>query len=83
MPNIQGDLALLSGGKMASYRAGGTYTVGSLPLWLWPEWWLQDQPGAIIAIMIGAAAGLGLCLFGSCAGGPAGAPDGLVWRRDE
>ena len=63
VPNIQGDLALLAGGSMASYRAGGTYNVGSLPFWLWPEWWLQDRPGAIIVIMIIAAAGMGICLY--------------------
>ncbi len=63
VPNIQGDLALLAGGTMTSYRTGGTYNVGTLPFWLWPEWWLQDQPVAIIAIMISAAAGMGLCLY--------------------
>jgi cellulose synthase (UDP-forming) len=63
VPNIQGDLALLSGGTMASYRAGTTYDVGFLPFWLWPEWWLQNQPSAIIAAMVVAAAGLGICLF--------------------
>jgi cellulose synthase (UDP-forming) len=63
VPNIQGDLALLAGGNIASYRAGSTYDVGSLPFWLWPEWWLQDKPGAIIVTMIFAAAGMGICLY--------------------
>ncbi len=63
VPNMQGDLALLSGGTMTSYRSGPTYAVGSLPFWLWPEWLLQDQPIAIIVIMVLAATALGLVFY--------------------
>jgi hypothetical protein len=63
VPNIQGDLAVLAGGDMTSYRSGNTYNVGSLPFWLWPEWWLQDQPVTIIVTMVIAAAMMGLCLY--------------------
>ena len=63
VPNIQGDLALLAGDTMTSYRTGQTYTVGNLPFWLWPEWWLQDQPGAVIVIMIVGAGVIGTCAF--------------------
>jgi cellulose synthase (UDP-forming) len=63
VPNIQGDLAVLSGRDMTSYRSGETYTLGSLPFWLWPEWWLQDRPLAIIVTMGIAAAVLGVCLY--------------------
>jgi cellulose synthase (UDP-forming) len=62
-PAIQGDLALLAGGTVTSYRGGGTYTVGELPFWLWPEWWLQDQSAAIVVIMLVAAAIMGTCLY--------------------
>ncbi len=63
VPNIQGDLALLSGGTMTSYRAGGTYHVGSLPFWLLPGWWLQDSPAWVILIIIVGAGGAGFCLY--------------------
>jgi Bacterial cellulose synthase subunit len=63
VPQIQGDLALLSGGAITSYRAGGLYTVGYLPLWLWPEWLMQDQPISLIAILLVAAMILGICLY--------------------
>jgi cellulose synthase (UDP-forming) len=63
VPSIQGDLALLSGGNITSYRAGATYTVGYLPFWLWPEWMMQDQPVSIGLIMLAAAAVLGVCLY--------------------
>jgi cellulose synthase (UDP-forming) len=63
VPNIQGDLAVLAGRDMTSYRSGNTYNVGSLPVWLWPDWWLQDQPITIIVIMVIAAAMVGLCLY--------------------
>jgi cellulose synthase (UDP-forming) len=62
-PSIQGDLTLLSGGTVTSYRAGGTYTVGELPFWLWPEWLLQDNAIGIVLVMLVAAAVLGLCLY--------------------
>ena len=62
-PEIQGDLALFGGGSVTSYRSGGTYTVGHLPFWLWPEWLLQDQPMGVVGIMLAAAAVMGLCLF--------------------
>ncbi len=63
VPNMQGDLALLGGGTMTSYRSGETYAVGSLPFWLWPEWLLQDQPVAIIFIMVLGAAALGVVFY--------------------
>jgi cellulose synthase (UDP-forming) len=63
VPNMQGDLALLGGGTMTSYRSGGTYTVGSLPFWLWPDWLLQDQPIAIIVVMVIAAMALGIVFY--------------------
>ncbi|MBN8875583.1 MAG: UDP-forming cellulose synthase catalytic subunit [Rhodospirillales bacterium] len=63
VPNIQGDLSILAGGTTTGYRGGSTYTVGNLPLWLWPEWWLQDQSGAILVSMLVAAFILGLCLY--------------------
>ena len=42
---ITGDLALLAGGRISSYRVGASYTVGSLPPWVYPFWLLRDQPG--------------------------------------
>jgi cellulose synthase (UDP-forming) len=62
-PAIQGDLALLAGGTVTSYHGGRIYTVGELPFWLWPEWWLQDQSAAIVVIMLVAAAVMGTCLY--------------------
>jgi cellulose synthase (UDP-forming) len=62
VPNIQGDLALLAGGTMTSYRAGGTYNAGYLPVWLWPEWWLQDDPSVLVVLLVvaGVMAAYGL-----------------------
>ena len=51
-PLIQGDMALLSGGRFSSYRVGREYTVGSLPFWLYPSWLLRDQPLGIVAVMV-------------------------------
>jgi hypothetical protein len=63
VPNIQGDLALLNGGTISSYRNGSTYTVGYLPIWLWPEWWLQDRPFSVVVLLFGATALLAFSLY--------------------
>ena len=51
-PSIQGDFALLAGHRVTSYQAQPTYTVGSLPIWLWPEWMLRDRPLSMIAMLV-------------------------------
>ena len=51
-PLIQGDFALLGGGRFTSYRVGSQYTVGRLPIWLYPSWLLRDQPLGIVAVMV-------------------------------
>ncbi len=51
-PLIQGDLSLLTGGRFTSYRVGDTYTAGRLPFWLYPAWFLRDQPLGIVGVMI-------------------------------
>ncbi len=61
-PLIQGDLALLSGGHVTSFRVAPTYTVGHLPLWMWPGWLLRDQPLGAVLAMLGGVALLGLAL---------------------
>jgi cellulose synthase (UDP-forming) len=63
VPDIQGDLALLSAGRMTSWRTGSSFTVGYLPPWLWPDWLLRDRPLWILVLMVGAAATLGLALL--------------------
>jgi cellulose synthase (UDP-forming) len=62
-PLIQGDLALLSGDQVTSYRVGQTYTVGRLPFWLWPSWILRDQPYGVVGLMLVGCALLGLALY--------------------
>lgn len=63
VPQIQGDLALLNGGTIAAYRVGGLYTVGHLPIWLWPEWLLQDRPFSTVALLLGATLLLAFSLY--------------------
>ncbi len=62
-PLVQGDLALLSGGQVSSYRVGARYGVGHLPFWMWPSWALGDQPVGLAAWLLGGAALFGLVLF--------------------
>ena len=53
-PQIQGDLALLSGGAVTSYRVAAPYAVGTLPVWLWPSWYLRGQPlGLLVVALLG------------------------------
>ena len=51
-PLIQGDLSLLAGNRITSYRVGSQYAVGSLPFWLYPSFLLRDQPLGIAAVMV-------------------------------
>jgi cellulose synthase (UDP-forming) len=62
-PRIQGDLAILSGGRMESFRTATPYSVGSLPWWLWPQIWLAERPERMLLLMFGAAALIGVPFF--------------------
>ena len=53
---IQGDLAILTGGNVTSFRVGETYNVGHLSPWLYLSWILGDSPIVLAAaLLIGAA----------------------------
>ena len=54
-PRIQGDVALLSGGRVEAFRISRDYAVGSLPIWLWPQLYLGHRPDLILALLVGAA----------------------------
>ena len=62
-PLIQGDMSVLSGGRVTSYRVGAPYTVGTLPFWLYPSYLLRDQPYGIVAVMLVGALLIGLAMF--------------------
>jgi cellulose synthase (UDP-forming) len=51
LPLIQGDVALLAGGRITAYRIGPTYTVGWIPFWIWPEFLLSDRPWAVAGLL--------------------------------
>ncbi|AQS88507.1 cellulose synthase catalytic subunit [Neoasaia chiangmaiensis NBRC 101099] len=54
-PAIQGDLAIVNGQKVMATRNLPTYTVGKLPLWLWPDFFMRNHPGrVVIAGLVGA-----------------------------
>ena len=62
-PLIQGDLALLSAGRVSAFRVTVPYTVGSLPFWMWPGWYLRDEPYALIVAMVVGCLLLGSALY--------------------
>jgi cellulose synthase (UDP-forming) len=62
-PAIQGDFALLAGGRFTSYQVQPTYNVGALPVWLWPEWLLRDRPLSMIGVLVLACAMLSVSLY--------------------
>ena len=64
-PLIQGDLALLSSGHVTSFRVTTPYTVGSIPFWIWPTWYLGGQPYGALAIVLGGCVLLGFALLGA------------------
>ncbi|WP_424810363.1 UDP-forming cellulose synthase catalytic subunit [Roseococcus sp. YIM B11640] len=52
VPRVQGDTAVLSGGRVTAYRVTSTYQVGSLPPWLWPEFYLGNNPWYLLIILL-------------------------------
>ena len=52
VPRVQGDLALLSGGRVTAFRVSSTYQVGQLPPWLWPEFYLGNNPWYLLGILL-------------------------------
>jgi cellulose synthase (UDP-forming) len=52
VPRVQGDTALLSGGRVQAFRVSSTYTTGRLPPWLWPEYFMKDNPYALLGMLL-------------------------------
>lgn len=52
VPLIQGDLALLSGGRVTSFKTTASYTLGDLPLHLWPQFWLGKRPDLLLGLAL-------------------------------
>ena len=63
LPSIQGDVALLSGGRIAAFRASTPYTVGELPWWLWPQRWAGEKPVHAALILLAAGVLIGFPAF--------------------
>jgi len=62
-PLIQGDLAVLSTGGVSSFRVTTPYTVGTLPPWLWPGWYLRDRPLTLLALLVFGCLLIGSALY--------------------
>jgi cellulose synthase (UDP-forming) len=55
-PRVQGDLAILSGGRVNAFNLGSRYTVGSLPPHVWPQYFLQTRPDLLLLLLFVACA---------------------------
>jgi cellulose synthase (UDP-forming) len=62
-PRIQGDLVVLTGGRVESFRTAVPYSVGSLPWWMLPQIWLGERPERMLLLMLGSAALVGVSFF--------------------
>ena len=60
---MQGDLALFSGDRIASFRVGGVYWSGVLPWWLRIGFWLSQHPMLLALSGVLAALLLSLPLY--------------------
>jgi cellulose synthase (UDP-forming) len=49
---IQGDMALISSGRVQSYKIGSNFTRGTLPPWLWPQYWMSNQPALVLVVLV-------------------------------
>ncbi|MEI6159370.1 MAG: UDP-forming cellulose synthase catalytic subunit [Roseococcus sp.] len=52
VPRVQGDTAIMSGGRVQAFRVGATYNVGTLPPWLWPEFYMKNNPYVLLGILL-------------------------------
>jgi cellulose synthase (UDP-forming) len=50
-PRVQGDLAILSSGRISGFTLGNHYTVGSLPPYIWPQYFLQTRPDLLLLLL--------------------------------
>ncbi|MFC7542217.1 cellulose biosynthesis cyclic di-GMP-binding regulatory protein BcsB [Siccirubricoccus deserti] len=64
-PHVQGDLAVLSGGKVESFATGSRYEHGALPFWLWPEYYLGNRPEVMLLGLALACLLIGLPIRGA------------------
>jgi cellulose synthase (UDP-forming) len=56
LPRVQGDVAVLSNGRINAFALGSRYTVGHLPPHVWPQFFLQTRPDLLLLLLVGAAA---------------------------
>ena len=55
-PRVQGDLAILSAGRITGFTLGRNYTVGTLPPHIWPQYFLQTRPDLLLLLLALACA---------------------------
>ena len=60
---LDGDLVLLNGDEINSYRIGPQYAVGSLPWYTALHWWFTSQPLLLVIMIIAVALLLAILLF--------------------
>jgi cellulose synthase (UDP-forming) len=56
LPRVQGDVAVLTNGRISAFALGSRYTVGHLPPHVWPQFFLQTRPDLLLLLLVGAAA---------------------------
>jgi hypothetical protein len=55
LPRIQGDVAIVSAGRVSAFKIGSNYSVGYLPPWLWPQYYLGGRPEMLLGLVLLAA----------------------------
>ena len=55
-PRVQGDLAVVTSGRVQAFTLGNRYTVGSLPPHVWPQFFLQTRPDLLLLLLVIACA---------------------------
>jgi cellulose synthase (UDP-forming) len=49
---VQGDVVIVTPGAVEAFRTGQTYWHGTLPFWLWPEFYLGARPLVMLPILV-------------------------------
>jgi len=62
-PVVQGDLVVLKGNKLSSFRVGEQYTKESLPFWTRLRWYFADKPFVLLAFLLLGVVLVSIALF--------------------
>jgi cellulose synthase (UDP-forming) len=63
IPRFQGDLVVQTASGLQAFRTAPSYTIGTLPVWMWPDHYLGERPWMLLTLMLAGGVLVGLPVF--------------------